>query len=151
MYFVGSNEFMSDKSLLFALLLMGFFSCAENKEEKMPEVSTPILVDTDTAQQNVVDAEPTNETKVLEVMEENKKPIVNEVKIKSNGWGKKDAFDFLAQCEKNAKKKMDDQKAVVYCECVLANMKLKYPNAADAEKIEVSDMLKLAKDCMDSN
>jgi hypothetical protein len=30
-------------------------------------------------------------------------------------------------------------------------MKLKYPNAAEAEKIEVSDMRKLAKDCMDAN
>ena len=142
---------MRGKSFVYAILMLGFFSCAENKEEKMPEVSTPILVEPDSSQPLVVDSASTNESKALEVLEENKKLGNKEVKIKSNGWAKKDDFSFLAQCDKNAKKKMDAEKAKVYCECVLANMKLKYPNADEAQKIEVSDMLKLAKDCMDSN
>ena len=142
---------MRGKSFVYAFLLLVFFSCAENKEEKKPEISTPILVEPDSAQQLVVDSSSISESKALEVLEENKKLGNKEIKIKSNGWAKKDGFTFLAQCEKNAKKKMDAEKAKVYCECVLANMKLKFPDADEAQKIEVSEMLKLAKDCMGSN
>ncbi len=66
----------------------------------------------------------------------------------SAGWPQKEKDAFTENCVNGAKGTMGDEKAKSYCDCVLGKMEAKYPDAAEAGKVDMNTMIEMAKDCV---
>ncbi len=63
-------------------------------------------------------------------------------------WPQKEKDAFNEQCVKGAETSMGEAKAKSYCSCMLTKIEAKYPEAANASKLDVATMTEMAKDCV---
>ncbi len=69
-------------------------------------------------------------------------------KKNSSGWPQKERDAFSENCVKGASAGMGEDKAKSYCSCMLGKVEVKYPDPADATKLDVATMTEMAKDCL---
>ena len=67
-------------------------------------------------------------------------------------WSTKDRSDFLSECVESAKEGRSEEKAKIYCECMLFKIETRYPNPATAgnineETLKTPDWKKMIQDC----
>jgi hypothetical protein len=72
----------------------------------------------------------------------------------SGHWSDEDRKAFMTSCVDVAKNTLGEGKAKSYCECMLYKVEKKYPNSADAAKLNEEELAKpawqkAAKDCME--
>ena len=135
------------RKMILVISVVFFVSCGgsdSNKAVSEPEGQTEAV------QQESVSVEPEaaqqNTEKTIQ-----EKPTEREVPIDRKGtWGKADRFAFLDNCVKSAKTSMGDEKANVYCSCVLEQVEGRYQTAEDALKLDVNEMMEMAKICMEN-
>jgi len=60
--------------------------------------------------------------------------------ININRWTTTDRTDFINSCIDEAKKGISEDKAKLYCNCMLSLIEGKYPEPADAVKISAADL-----------
>jgi hypothetical protein len=66
----------------------------------------------------------------------------------SRRWKKTDEQQFTGGCLHGAFKEMDSAKAKSYCDCMLQQLKKRYPNPADLRYIKADTaMFSLGKQC----
>ncbi|HJW17116.1 MAG TPA: hypothetical protein VJ499_08345 [Flavisolibacter sp.] len=66
----------------------------------------------------------------------------------SEGWTKADEQQFTGGCLKGAFKDMDSTKARSYCDCMLQQLKKRYPNASDLKYVKTDTAIySLGKQC----
>lgn len=78
-----------------------------------------------------------------------------EIKSCASGgtWSAKDRSGFLEECINSVKAGVGEEKAKVYCECMLYKVEVRYTNAADAgkltsEKLNTPEWKKIIESCM---
>lgn len=69
------------------------------------------------------------------------------------GWLKSEKTEFVNSCIESAKASMSADSAAFYCNCMQEKIEVKYPTAADAEKINESmlrspEWKKMINDCL---
>jgi len=136
------------RKMILVISVVFFVSCGGSDSNKA--VSEPAEGQTEAVQQKSVSVEPEaaqqNTEKTIQ-----EKPTEREVPIDRKGtWGKADRFAFLDNCVKSAKTSMGDEKANVYCSCVLEQVEGRYQTAEDALKLDVNEMMEMAKICMEN-
>jgi hypothetical protein len=67
---------------------------------------------------------------------------------KAGGWSKAEKDAFITNCEGSAKASVGEDKAKSYCSCMQAKVEEKYPNAADAGKLDMTTTMEWAQTCM---
>ncbi len=79
-----------------------------------------------------------------------------DIKACLNGgtWSAIDRSTFLSECIASAKDGVGEEKATIYCECMLYKVETKFPNAADAdtltaEKLATPEWKKIIQSCFD--
>jgi predicted metal-binding protein len=133
--------------MILVVSVVFFVSC--NGSDSNKTVSEP-EGQTEAVQQESVSVEPEAEQQNTEKTIQ-EKPTEREVPVDRKGtWGKADRFAFLDNCVKSAKTSMGDEKAIVYCSCVLEQVEGRYQTAEDALKLDVNEMMEMAKICMEN-
>lgn len=66
-------------------------------------------------------------------------------------WPQAEKDAFKESCFENAKEGIGEEKAVIYCDCMLEKIMKKYPDVNDAEKMSMGETMEMAKDCTKSN
>ena len=69
-------------------------------------------------------------------------------------WTAADRSTFLNECITSAKGSVGDEKAKIYCECMLYKVEVKFPNPEDAgtltaEKLATPEWKKIIQSCLD--
>jgi predicted metal-binding protein len=135
------------RKMILVVSVVFFVSC--NGSDSNKTVSEP-EGQTEAVQQESVSVEPEAEQQNTEKTIQ-EKPTEREVPVDRKGtWGKADRFAFLDNCVKSAKTSMGDEKAIVYCSCVLEQVEGRYQTAEDALKLDVNEMMEMAKICMEN-
>ena len=65
-------------------------------------------------------------------------------------WTRKQIKEFVTNCESHASKIMSEEKAGHYCDCAVDEIAEKYNNYEDVKKMRIVEVLKLAKNCRET-
>jgi len=134
------------KLMLPILALALLFSCKpkDSSSDKKDDDDKKERVEKKSADYRDLDEEVTDEDNDVED---------NDVEEMSSGtsgkWGSAEEDSFMKSCVDGAKNSMGASKAESYCSCVLEKIEVKYPSAIDALKMDVNDMMEMAKDCVE--
>lgn len=64
-------------------------------------------------------------------------------------WTTEEKEDFVKGCFKSAKKKMQEEQAVTYCNCMLEKVIETYPTPKDVNNLTPEEAKKMAFQCLD--
>lgn len=64
-------------------------------------------------------------------------------------WTEKEKTEFVAGCMKGAVRDMGEEKARLYCDCLLKKLVIRYPNANDVQYLKYDTaIVQLARECL---
>jgi len=69
------------------------------------------------------------------------------VRTAAKHWTSNQIEEFIGNCEANASKVMNKEKATAYCDCAVDKVAKEYKNYDDVKKASLKEVLEVAKEC----
>ncbi len=64
------------------------------------------------------------------------------------GWSQKEKDSMMKRCVATVSRQWNEGKATTYCSCMFQKMEAKYPDKDSLKLLKMSEMMKMAKECI---